>query len=239
MRSPKDWIGSPESWGEWGMRAGAWLNELRDYAKENKDDLDDHIDDFNDHLATANWESAGLTFERGTSIGATRIADKWAGGPREKYLNGVRTNYHDPNISVEYDTGGSNEIARWNRASRRLEHHSAAHLTGAANYYSNWQNYGGAYPDGAWRRMPSGQVFWQGLVRRVGSTSGRPTAFILTSPDGRSSTGSVHLHVLLTSIGAQRVEVNPNGQLIYNGTAGIPVNGWISLDGLNYFDAWR
>lgn len=243
----RDWIG----WGadnndpNWRSRATSWFNDLTQYARETRVDLDaevaeldSHITDFNNHLTDAGWAAGGQTFERQSTSSNTRITDVYtASSSVQTQINGVRVDLDSPALKVQYDAAGANEIYRVDRTGRRMEHHSGARLNGGANYYTNWQNYGGGWADGWWFRMPDGEVIWEGLVRRTGSTSPTSVAFILTNGAGRV-TRPQQIHPVMTSLGAGRVDSFSNGQLVYQGT-GIPVNGWISLSGIRYLDDWR
>lgn len=238
MATPKDWIGSPAEWGQWGQRATAWFNELRDYAKLNRDDLDGHISDFNDHLNDAGWTDpvTGTTFNRADSTTVSgRIADNYS-TTREKFMAGVRQTFESGSTKLQYDSTGGNEIYRLDRTNRRMEHHTGAMLQGNANYYTNWQDYGGSYAPVKWYRHPSGLVVWEGLVRRVGSASGAPNAILLTDGNARA-TRTQQMWVCMSNVGAIRVDHFANGQIVTQTSIGI--NGWISFGNIRYMDDWR
>ncbi len=246
----RDWIG----WGAekqdpgWKSRATAWFNELVAYSRENRADIDTAITDFNDHLNNAGWTDPvnGTTFSRLDSTTVSgRIGDYYS-ATYERYVNSVRQSFHSATNETQYDSGGSNEIYRLNRTNRRMEHHSGAMLSGAANFYTNWSNFGGSYETCQWERHPDGTVNWRGLALRSVSASGTPSAILLTDGNARIS-GSQQIFTVMSSSGALRLDAFTNGQLVIQSTVvsggtnitTIPAGGWVSLNGVSYRDHWR
>lgn len=242
----RDWIG----WGAerndpaWKAKATSWFNEIVNYSRETRVDLDQEITDFNDHLADAGWAQSTLTFARNENT-TGRISDNYS-TTRERRINSVRHTYEDASNLVEYDNTGGAEIYRIDRANRRLEVHSGAQLSGAANYYTNWQDFGSGYEGGNWFKDSDGLVHWRGLVSRVSTASGTPNAILLTDANARIS-GSQQVFTVMSSSGALRVDAFTNGQLVVQSTVvsggtnitTIPAGGWVSLNGISYLDVWR
>lgn len=110
---------------------------------------------------------------------------------------------------------------------------------------ANWEAYGGVYTTPRWRRVGD-RIELSGLLKRITSTAatgiahtiaGIPTGMVPTNGDDRILSTVGNYGASLGSLACQiRIDESVPSIVYWNDTGGstLPINGWVTLDGLSY-----
>ena len=104
-------------------------------------------------------------------------------------------------------------------------------FTNISTFQNGWQNYGGAWPTGQYRKYSDGVVSLKGLLTKVPSTSDGEVLFTL--PSGYRPRETLFMQVYAGCNAPALVYINPSGNVsAFNGMNGKA--GCVSLDGVNF-----
>lgn len=104
-------------------------------------------------------------------------------------------------------------------------------FTNISTFQNGWQNYGGAWPTGQYRKYSDGVVSLKGLLKKVPSTSDGEVLFTL--PSGYRPRETLFMQVYAGCDAPALVYINPSGNVsAFNGMNGKA--GCVSLDSVNF-----
>lgn len=202
----RDFIGTPDEWGDYGRRMTAWLNELAL------------------RYRTLDWESPDgeLTSSKQASSNG-RIREFFADSSVddvivERLYDGARTVLETKNNRVQYMSDGGTEIGRWNREDGYLQLQRTQSTT--PSFHAGWSNFGSTYQDVKLYKDANGLVTLVGLAKRTGTAT--TVSDICQLPeDWRPATNNELIFPAAASNGAARIFVRADGDVeLQNGTAG-------------------
>lgn len=237
----REWIGAPEGWGSFRLRANDWFHDLVTVANKTVADVaamaiavaNRRVD-----FTTTNGDANAYTIIAVVS-GTNRIREMYHTQPDglgavETIIDGARVEINSPRSHNFYRADGGTSVMQIDRENRRVIIPAVenVNLTGVG---ANWNPYGGAYGTAVTaRKGADGFVTIDGLWRTAGATASG--WIISTLPVGFRP---LHQHAFIVpsshSSGFSRIDVLSNGQIQIMGPNQLAANGFISNSGITFY----